>query len=423
MSTLLDNLRVQWDETANSMTAITDSAAQANRDMNDVERSNFTALTAQLDDLKPRIEQLVEVERSLEATAGLFGSVEDGNRQELQRSEGPAMLAATYGSAGDYLYDALRAYGPGADLDARSRITRATTINGATVQDVTLADLVGVVPEPIIGPIWSAIDARRRVVGTLVNRAITAALMFRPKVVQHTNVDKQGVAGKLGSIKTNAATTDEKKAFVSREMKLARVDIEPIAMGGVVDVSLWAEMLSPGLLDMIVSDLADEYAIQSEANACAEVERAAIVSKLTTVALGPDTINAQIFTAAAKVYGATGRMPSDIGMAVDTWAKIGGMVDGNKRPLFPVIGPNNANAQMPADSFSGGMTGLRMTVSPGFSNGMLNVYAGDSIEFFERRLGVLQVIEPERAGRVVSYSGLVTTVAMDDGAAVQIVYT
>ena len=40
-------------------------------------------------------------------------------------------------------------------------------------------------------------------------------------------------------------------------LRLVRVDIEPVAMGGVVDVSLWAEMLSPGTLDMIVSDLAD----------------------------------------------------------------------------------------------------------------------------------------------------------------------
>jgi hypothetical protein len=392
--------------------------------MNDVERANFGALQASLDEMKPRIEQLVTVERSLDTTAELFGSVSDQGRQTLARTEAPAR-AGNYATAGAYLYDVMRAFGPGADLAARQRVQAAalinrTSINGATVADLTLDDVLGIVPEPIIGPIWSNVDAIRPVVGTLVQRSLTAPLMFRPKVTQHTQVGPQGTAGKLGSSKVTGATVDEKKAFVSREMKLARVDIEPIALGGVVDVSLWAEMLSPGLLDIIVSDLADEYAIQSESLACAEVLRAGVASKIAEVTLGSDTINGAIYAAAAKVYKGTGRMPTHVGMSVDVWAEIGGLVDGDKRPLFPALGAMNASGQSTADSFRGMVDGLPRVVSPGFADGTLVVYAANSIEVFERRLGVLQAIEPERAGRVVSYSGLFTSVAMDDLAAVQI---
>lgn len=429
MSTLLDNLRARWDETTAQLQTITQTAADGNRDMNDVERANFAALREQLSDLEPRITDLVEVERSLDSTAGLFASVSREGRGELTRHEAPSLITQ-YESPGHYLHDVMRAFGPGADTAARQRVRqvatvqRATTINGATVEDVTLDDLVGIVPEPIVGSVWDSIDASRRVTSTLTQRAITAPLMFRPKVSQHTLVGPQGTAGLLGSLNNTGATVDEKKAFVSRDMKLVRIDIEPIALGGVVDVSLWAEMLSPGLLNMIVSDLAQEYAIQTEAVSAAAVEAAATTSAIDSIVIGPDTLNGAIYEAAAAVYAATGRMATHVGMSVDVWALLGGMVDGNDRPLFPALGPSNANGTMNAGSFAGGeLDGLRKVVSPAFSPGTLLVYSATDFEAFERRLGVLQVIEPERAGRVVSYSGLFTAIAMDDGAAAQIPYT
>lgn len=427
MGQLLDNLRTQWDKNTNQMTAITEVAAGQNRDLNDVERANFEALKVEMDNLAPRIAQLVEVERSTDATAALFASVEHTGRADLERAKAPASLAH-YKTPGDYLYDVFRAYGPNADVEARQRIQRAalvqrTEINGATVADIGLDDLIGNVPEPIIGEVWSNVDAMRPTVASLLQRSLTAPLMFRPKVTQNTQVGPQGTAGKLGSSKTTGASVDEKKAFVSREMKLARVDIEPIAMGGVVDVSLWAEMLSPGTLDMIISDLADQYAIATEAYACAEVLRAGTASKLTSIVLGPDTINEAIFAAAAKLYGLVGRMPSAVGLSVDAWAAIGGLSDASKRPLFPALAPSNAPGTAAANSWSQAVSGLPVVVSPGYADATVVVYAGNSIETFERRLGVLQAIEPERAGRVVSYSGLFDCVAMDDGAAVQVPYT
>lgn len=423
-SALLANLRTQWDQTTAAMTAITERAAADNRDMNDVERANFEALRAQQTELQPRIEQLVEVDRSQDATAALFASITNDGRTELERATAPAVVS-NYQTPGDYLYDVFRAFGPGADLAARQRITQAayvqrTVINGATVADLTIDDLLGVVPEPIVGPVWTNIDVRRPIVATLVQRAIVAPLMFRPKVTQHTQVGPQGTAGKLGSLKNTGATVDEKKPFVSREMKLARIDIEPIALGGVVDVSLWAEMFSPGVLDMIVSDLAMEYAIQTEAYAAAELVRAGTASATTGGAITAANLNQFIYEAAAKVYTLTGQMPTHIAMSVDVWATLGGLVDSANRPLFPPLGPMNAPGTSTADSFAGSVDGIRRVVSPGLPPKTLIVYSANDIEVFERRLGVLQAIEPERAGRVVSYSGLFTTVAMDNGAAVKI---
>lgn len=425
-SALLANLRTQWDQSTAQITAITERAAAENRDMNDVERANFDALRTQQQDLQPRIEQLVDVERSHDATAGLFASISHEGRTELERATAPATIAQ-YHSPGEYLYDVFRSFGQGADLDARQRITRAayvqrTTVNGATVADVTIDDLLGIVPEPIIGPVWSSIDAERRLISVLTQRTIVAPLMFRPKVTQHTQVGPQGVAGKLGSLKTTGAAVDEKKPFVSRDLKLARIDIEPIALGGVVDVSLWAEMMSPGVLDMIVSDLAAEYAIQTEALAAAEVVRAAAVNPVPAApaAITAQDLNKWLYQAAAMVYANSGKLPTHVGMSVDVWAEIGGLVDSTNRPLLPALGATNAMGTMSPDTFSTQNGGFRWIVSPGFPPNTLVVFAASGIETFERRLGVLQAIEPERAGRVVSYSGLFTSVAIDDGVAAKV---
>jgi hypothetical protein len=422
-STLLANLRTQWDDTAARMGAITETAAAANRDLNDVERANFGAFQTQLNDLRPRIEQLVEVERSLDSTAELFSSISNSGRADLARHEAPSVVSR-YGTPGEYLFDVLRSFGPGADREARQRISQAalvqrTTINGDVVADQTIDDILGIVPEPIVGPVWTNVDARRPLVATFVQRPLTAPLMYRPKVSQHTLVGTQGTAGKIGNKNNIGATVDEKKAFESREMKLTRIEIEPTALGGVVDLSLWAEMLSPGLLDMVVSDLADQYAIVSESYAAALLVTVGTANAGTSIVLGPDTVVGAIYAGAADIYATTGRLPSHVAISVDVWAKLGGMVDTTKRPLFGAFAPSNSLGGLDAGSLAvpGGFGGLRVVVSPALPALTAIVYAAEGMEVFERRLGVLQAIEPERAGRVVSYSGLFAVLAMDAGVA------
>lgn len=412
-SALLNNMRARWDEISAQMSQITDTAARENRDLNDVERANFGALQTQLDEVTPRIEQLVGVDQSLDATAAMFASISGDGRGDLHRQEAPNALAE-YHSPGEYLYDVLRGWGPNGDPDARARITRA-------VLDVTTSDVWAAVPEPVIGELWSNVDAQRPLVATFVQRNITAPLMFRPKVSQHTQVGVQGTAGVIGN-RLNA-TNDEKKELLSRPLKLARIDIEPTALGGVVDVSLWAEMFSPNLLDIIVSDLADQYAIQTEAVAGAELNRAADLSPLTPAltAFDPETFNKALYTVAASIYGKVGRMPDRIAVSPDVWARVGALVDTTKRPVLPALNPVNALGSMSPDSMTGSPGGFRLVVSNGLAAGTMIVYVSRAFEFFERRIGVLQVVEPERVGRLVSYSGLVTAIAMDDGAAATVV--
>jgi HK97 family phage major capsid protein len=410
----VSNLRAKWQNVRESMEAITERAAKENRDLNDVELANFKALREELEALTPRIEQMHEVQRSINTTAGLFSEMPHDGITKLNQAQG-ALARQSFQSPGHYLNDLLRSR-PGTmeyDPDARARVQRA-------IEDITTGDITGIVPEPILGSVWEGIDRRRPLVGSFTLRTISSPLMFRPKVVQHTKVGPQGTAGKIGS-RLNT-TDDEKKELVSRELKLGRVNIEPTAIGGVVDISLWAEMFSPDLLNIVIADLAGEYAIQSEAIAAAELTRAATASAVAAIAtLDGKSVQKALYDAAAKVYNTIGMLPGAVAMSTDVWAAMGAFVDGSDRPLYPAIAPQNASATQSADTFSNGpLEGLRRIVSPGLPAKSLIVFDSASMEFFERRLGVLQVLEPEKVGRLVSYSGLVACIAMDDGAAVKI---
>lgn len=444
MSQMLENLRAQWGECKAQIEGITERAAIENRGMNAAEQANFDALRGQIEDLTPRIEQMVEVERSFDTTSDLLSSVSTEGRTSLARSQGPA-IASQYETPGDYLYDVFRGFGPAADAQVREKLRSVslinrdatTQINGATVQNETLAEIASVVPHQYVGDIWSNVDARRPIAMSYVQRGITGPLMFRPKITQHTKVGPQGTGtpagaagkGKLGMDNTGAvANNDEKAAFVSRKMTLGRLNIEPIAVGGVVDISLWAEMFSPSLLNTIISDLAEQYAIETESLAAAELVRAGATSTHTTVDLTAATaavdFQKAVFEQAAAVYGATGRLPTHVAMGVGAWAALGGLGDTTNRPSFPTMGVQNSMASIGANTLDAGpFAGLQMLVSPALSANQAIVYASGGMELFERRLGVLQAIEPERAGRVVSYSGLCQAVAIDDGAASMIPVT
>ena len=462
-STLLANMRSQWDASAAKMKAITENAAADNRDLNDVERANFDALQTELDSLRPRIEQLVEVERSLDSTAELFSKVSDQGRSDLIRSEAPKAITEQWKTPGEYLYDVLRSFGPNQDPGARQRLERAallqrdetTTVNGGTLQNVTLAEIAAHVPNVVTGEMWSNIDRRRPIYGTMRLREITSPMMFVPRVTQHTQVGPQGAGapagaaggtGQLGYGDTGAGVpgaitpNDEKAVFVSRKMILSRLNIEPVAVGGVVDVSLWAEMLTPNLLDMIIEDLAGEYAIQTEAMSAAELNRVGTANVIDALdgtagsglalpgAAGTGgagsasnaLLLAGLYQAAGGIYANTGRLPDTVAISADVWAMLGQMTDGGGRPLFPTLGAQNASATMAADRWVGSIAGLNVIVSPALAAKSIIVYASEGFHAYERRLGVLQVIEPERAGRVVSYSGLFQGLAMDDGIAASV---
>src|SRR5690606_3933164 len=89
---------------------------------------------------------------------------------------------------------------------------------------------------------------------------------------QHTAVAAQGAAG---------SAADEKSELVSQKMTITRLTANAVTYGGYVNISRQnIDFSSPQILDLVINDLAAQYAIETEA------ATAALLATTTTPPVG-----------------------------------------------------------------------------------------------------------------------------------------
>jgi HK97 family phage major capsid protein len=114
----------------------------------------------------------------------------------------------------------------------------------------TTADNAGLLPSQILGPVLNFVDEARPVVSALGARQLPSGSFSRPTVTQHTQVAKQ---------------TGEKTELASRKMLLGKIPIVADTYGGYVNVSRQnVDWTQPQILDIVINDLAGQYAIETE---------------------------------------------------------------------------------------------------------------------------------------------------------------
>src|SRR4029077_268081 len=96
-------------------------------------------------------------------------------------------------------------------------------------------------------------DAARPVVTALGPRQLPGSGFSRPKGTVHTAV---------------AAQSAEKEELTSHAMTSTKLTVPPVTLGGYVNVSRQAvDWSQPQVMDIIIQDLAAQYAILTEATA------------------------------------------------------------------------------------------------------------------------------------------------------------
>ena len=117
----------------------------------------------------------------------------------------------------------------------------------------TTADNPGLLPESIVAPIVNFIEVARPIVATLGPTDLGSGAWSYARVTQHTQVGKQ--AG-------------EKTELASRKMLITKTPLGADTFGGYVNVSKQdINRTSPAILDMVINDLAEQYAIETEEEA------------------------------------------------------------------------------------------------------------------------------------------------------------
>lgn len=411
----LDILRSRWQENVDQLTALRDRATNENRELTEAEQANEQLLRSAVSSYTERIAGQAELETSIGATQTLLRSLPvhqpPAEVVTPDRVTGPGeddarIIRSIWATPGDYMHDVIHSHQ--GDFEARERIARA-------IQNNITSDVPGLVPTPIVGDIINIIDASRPIVAALRSYAMPqyGSSFTRPKVVQHTLVGEQ---------------TAQKTELPSRKLTVNPITVNKMTLGGAIDVAFQViDWTSPSALNAISTDLADQYAIQTEAVAASLITAAGtanVANKVTSVTpLDASKVTKAIAQAAANVYAGSKSFPDMIVASPDMWALLAGTSDTTGRPLMLSGAPMNSQGTLRLTAFTGSVLGLPVVVSPALAPGSLYVVASKFAEVYEDRRGALRVVEPKLLGWEIAYYGYFAGLVTENTAVVQVVLT
>jgi HK97 family phage major capsid protein len=407
MNPVLDRLRAQRAEQMSAMDAVLGQVSD-DRDLVDAEKSLLTATQQRLAEIDAQIKPLADYEDMRAAHEAAAGALPQPRGERLPAQ--PRRLDAdtrgfVYPSAGAFLVDYLRAHGitdrgnPDPQAAARLAQTRA-------VADQKTTDTTGVLPTPIVGQVVNLIDANRPFISSLGGAkglsGIPGATFTRPKITQHTTVGQQVPAGGAG----------EKTQLPSQKMTVSPVSFSKNTYGGTVDISRQdIDWTSPSAWDILVRDLANVYAVQTETAASGAFKAAATATPVVVATNDLKGWTLAIYTAAMHSYQGGFMMPDRIWCSLDVWAALGSLVD-VARVVLPPDAAVGGDAMDSMDigastlaSFRGDLLGVPRIVVPTFAAGTCIVGPSGLFEVYEEVIGLLSVIEPSILGVQVAYGG------------------
>lgn len=306
------------------------------------------------------------------------------------RSLDPTIIAKdfTYRSAGELLWDVIHKHeNPDSGMRLGKFMTRAAEHLGFDKANTVpvAGGFNGLVVIPSVGPVLDPSPTGRPLFSVLGARTIPTLTFNRPRLVDPNF--ETGVA----------VVADEKAEMASKTWDIVAEPVTCTRVGGYINVSeVLVEMLA-GSLDMVVSHMNARVEYYSEKAAVAELAKTT-----ATVAVVGDDVNAAIGAAAALVVNNTHKMPQWLAMGPTGWGALLGTTDLAGRPLYPAIGPVNANATGSAANYFSTLSGLNVAVTPAITD--KTMYMGNTfgLEVYERPMPLMQAFEPSVYGRQVA---------------------
>ena len=274
----------------------------------------------------------------------------------------------------------------------------------AAAPDVVTTDTPGILPEPILGPVYDNFRGLRPVVDAIGVKAMPGGgkVFRRPEVTTHTTIglsNGENVALDSGTfvVSNNNVTKNVYGGYV----KLSEEDMD------------WTE---PAVLALLINDMAKIYANETD-NVAAD----ALVSGATNTTAFPSPMTDPsnwadwMYTAASAILtGSNGNLPTHLFLSPDQWAALGKLSDDQNRPLFPQVGPMNAFGNVTPGSTSANAFGLTVVVDRNFASGTIIIGDPSGFEIFEQQKGALQVEATDGSlSRIIKFRGYFATLMID----------
>jgi HK97 family phage major capsid protein len=353
---------------------------------------------------KTRINEVNEQMKPLEEARRISGDSSERIAQlaKFMSKEGDKPTTMEYRSAGAYVLDRWRA-----GLGIEEAVHRLDLYHRAAAHQTT-ADTPGLLPEQILGPVVSFVDASRPLTSALGPRQLPSGSWSRPKVTQHTAV---------------AGQSPEKTELVSQKMVIDKLPVSASTYGGYVNVSRQSiDWTQPAIMDLVINDLAGQYALDTENHTCSTLSTAAPAGPtLPTGTPTADDVAGALWGAAATILAATGGQGRVFAAAPPELMGILG-------PLFPPVNPGNAQSAgfttaALASGPAGSIAGIPIYVSNGMAADTILVLSSAAAEVYEDRIGPLQVVEPSVLGVQVAYAGYFAALVIEAAGMSKIIKT
>jgi HK97 family phage prohead protease len=281
----------------------------------------------------------------------------------------------------------------------------------AAAGDIVTTDTPGLIPTPVLGPVFQDLSFIRPVVNAVGARAMpnggASKTFIRPTITTHTSV---------------AAQSSELAAVSATTMVIAANTVSKTTLSGQVTLSIQdVDFTDPASLQIVLNDLIGEYLIASDNVAADAITAGATASGATwaVTAGDPSSLISAIYTSAYNILLATNFLPDHIFVAPGVWQALGAQLDADNRPVFPYVGAaglmgvNGMGAANITVANTFNPFGLNLVADRNFAAGTMVVARGQAIEFYEQIRGLMSVELPSTLGRNFSYAGYVSTFIAD----------
>ena len=281
----------------------------------------------------------------------------------------------------------------------------------AAAGDIVTTDTPGLLPVPVLGPVFQDLNFIRPVVNAVGARAMpnngASKTFVRPTITTHTSV---------------AAQSSELAASSATTMVIASNTVTKTTLAGQVTLSIQdVDFTDPASLNIILNDLVGQYMLASDNVAADAITAGATASGATwTVSsTDPSSLFNALYTAAYNILTNTNFLPDHCFVDPNVWLYLGKQLDGDKRPVFPYVGAaglqgmNAAGTANITQMSTFNPFGLTLVADKNFAVNTLVVARGEAIEFYEQVRGLMSVELPSTLGRNFSYAGYVSTFIAD----------
>jgi len=269
----------------------------------------------------------------------------------------------------------------------------------AAAGDVVTGDVPGIVPTPILAPVFADINYIAPLLNAVGTRAMPAggsgSTFIRPTWAVHPTVNNQA-----NQFDVVSATTAEITANVVTKQTFA---------GSATLSYQTVDFTDPAAMSVIMQDLAGQYLLAIDNYACDGLVASASADGVWD--LSPEDLIKSIYDCAVTTVSATNFLPTHIAVDPATWGKMGQLVDDQNRPIFPAIGApglmgQNTLGAGSAVSWSGmNPLGLNIIVDKAFAAKTMVIFNSNAFEIYRQDRGLLSREEVTTIARSMSMFG------------------